>query len=48
VIAATPIPAVPVSPTHGLRAASPLNEITVDGDRAASLAVAGVRALRRG
>jgi hypothetical protein len=37
VIAATPTLAVPVSPTHELRTASPVNEITVDGGRAATL-----------
>jgi hypothetical protein len=37
VIAATPTPAVPVSPTHELRTASPVNEIAVDGGRAATL-----------
>jgi hypothetical protein len=37
VIAATPIPAVQVSPTHELRTASPVNEIAVDGGRAATL-----------
>lgn len=36
-IAATPIPAVPVSPTHEFRTASPVNEIAVDGGRAATL-----------
>jgi hypothetical protein len=37
VIAATPIPVVRVSPTHELRTASPVNEIAVDGGRAATL-----------
>jgi hypothetical protein len=37
VIAATPIPAVQVTPTHELRTASPVNEIAVDGGRAATL-----------
>jgi len=37
VIAATPAPVVRVSPTHELRTASPVNEITVDGGRAATL-----------
>jgi hypothetical protein len=37
VIAATPILVVPVSPTHEVRTASPVNEITVDGGRAATL-----------
>jgi hypothetical protein len=36
-IAATPAPAVRVSPTHELRTASPVNEIAVDGGRAATL-----------
>ena len=36
-IAATPIHAVQVSPTHELRTASPVNEIAVDGGRAATL-----------
>jgi len=37
VIAATPVRAVQVSPTHELRTASPVNEIAVDGGRAATL-----------
>ena len=36
-IAAAPIPVVQVSPTHELRTASPVNEIAVDGGRAATL-----------
>ena len=36
-IAATPVQAVQVSPTHELRTASPVNEIAVDGGRAATL-----------
>ncbi|HEY2373655.1 MAG TPA: hypothetical protein VGH82_14125 [Gaiellaceae bacterium] len=36
-IAAAPIVAVQVSPTHELRTASPVNEIAVDGGRAATL-----------
>jgi hypothetical protein len=37
VIAATPSLAVQVSPTHEVRTASPVNEIAVDGGRAATL-----------
>jgi hypothetical protein len=37
VIAAPPIPAVQLTPTHELRTASPVNEIAVDGGRAATL-----------
>jgi hypothetical protein len=37
VIAATPVQVVRVTPTHELRTASPVNEIAVDGGRAATL-----------